>query len=77
VKFVDRKRKSDYLKKQLTNLEVFDCILPDIYDVENLFAGVSIEDGSFYNNYFLPSCLFYIYQSWLKKSDLELEKNVQ
>ena len=53
-------------------LDERDC--KDEFQTENLFAGISIEDGSFYNNYFLPSCLFYIYQLWLKKADLGFEK---
>lgn len=44
----------------------------DEFDVENVAAGRRLQNGLFYQNYFLPSSLFLIYQSWLK-TDLEGE----
>ena len=82
VKFLDMKRKSDNPRNQVTVLEAFECILPNIYNlyleklaerdsfdefqVENCVGGVKFEDGQFYNRYFLPSCILNIYQLWLK-----------
>ena len=80
--FLDEKRQSDELQKQIHILQVFESVLPDIeklykrklderniteeFDTEKIAVGMDIEDGVFYERSFLPSCLVLIYQSWLE-----------
>ena len=82
VKFVDKKRKTEIHIEKVNILEIFECIFPEIqkiywskldsrdiedeFQVEKICRGVDIEDGMFFNDYFLPSCIFYIYKEWLK-----------
>ena len=88
VKFLDKKRRSDNLKDQIDIPDVFDTMLPIIYDkyielleirdnVEefNMYiaSGVKTVDDTFYNNYFLPSCILFIYQLWLNQ-DLDFKE---
>ena len=91
VKFLDEKRQSESNADQLSILAVFETILPEIYkdyvdkleqrdtkeEIEfgDFVEGVTAEDGSFYLRYFLPCCIFYIYQEWLKQTGLE-EMNI-
>ena len=88
VKFLDVKRKSDSLQDKMDILDLFDDVLPtvdeiykkkicerDIHDefqIDNVAGGISTEDGMFYYDYFLPSTIFYMYQSWVK-TDVEVE----
>jgi hypothetical protein len=81
-KFLDKKIHSSKLQDQVRILEVFESVLPDIrkmykeklderdvideFEAENISSGVKIEDGVFFDKYFLPSCIVLIYQSWLK-----------
>ena len=85
VNFLKKKHKSEDPKIQVSVLETFESILPDIYNVymekldlrdgagfdefENVrsIGGINTKDGIFYNKFFLPSCVFYIYQMWLEE----------
>ena len=86
VNFLAKKRKSDNIQDQLAILEVFEPIMPHIYeiykeklkdrsndefDIENVAEGISTADGLFYQNSFLPCCIFLMYQEWLKVNDLQ------
>ena len=42
------------------------------FDMENIVSGISTEDGQFFINFFLPSSILYMYQSFLE-SDLDME----
>ena len=82
VMFLDKKRKSDVLRAKPAILEIFDSILPNIeelykeklcerdsedeFQVDRICQGTKTEDGSFYVNYFLPSCILFMYQLWLE-----------
>ena len=87
VQFLDRKRLSNKITDQITIAGVFESILPKIHQLyvdkleerdavdefqtENVAAGIPTIDGLFYEKYFLPSCLFYMYKEWLKQNDFE------
>ena len=82
VNFVDKRRKTEIHVEKVNVCEIFECIFPKIqeiyqekldardsddeFQVDKIYQGVDIEDGMFFIDYFLPSCIFYIYKEWLK-----------
>ena len=80
--FLDNKRQSSNVQDQVNILEVFEPVVPDIekmykkkledrnnieeFDTEKIANGMDIEDGVFLERYFVPSCIVFIYQSWLE-----------
>ena len=86
VKFLMKKRKSDRVEDQVVILDIFNPILPHIFDLYEeklrsksddefdtnvIVKGMPTEDGMFYEKYFLPCCLFLMYQEWLKFNDCQ------
>jgi hypothetical protein len=87
VQFLDRKRLSSKITDQISISGVFESIFPKIrqlyldkleerdavdeFQTENVAAGIPSIDGLFYEKYFLPSCLFYMYKEWLKHNNFE------
>ena len=92
VKFLEVKRKSESLQDKMDILELFEEVLPsvdeiykkkigerDIHDefqIDNVASGISIGDRMFYYDYFMPSTIFYMYQSWVN-TDVEVEIMLQ
>ena len=83
--FLAKKRKSNSIGDQISVLEVFDSILPSIYNIYqeklqshsndefefDIVGELSSTDGTFYERYFMPCCIFFMYQEWLKENQFE------
>ena len=85
VTFLKKKRKSNDLGGKVMSLEIFNEIIPSIYNIyqdmlkdniedefeQDVAQGTPSLDLLFFENYFLPCCILFMYKEWLQKNEFE------